>query len=338
MARILSPSGTLFFILFHIFILLISQAVAQLPDFVYSVCLNDKGNYTANSIYQANLNHLLSILPSQGGNGYGFYNHSYGNSSNKVYAIGFCRGDVKPDVCSSCLNNATQRLTQVCPNQKETLGWYDLCMLRYSNRSMLGVLETAQTFFWWNAQNVSSHVDEFTKDLRSLLDSLKYQAAAGGSLRKFATGSATAPEFQTLYALVECTPDLSQRDCNNCLDYMFGNIPGFGDMKTGGGDISTNCNFWYDTQLFYDPTADTPLASSPPSLAPTSSPPSPSSPNNTTTTGGNEGNTSRNIVIITVVSSSVVALALIISVCACLNITRAKRRDENYVQYNLFWY
>ncbi|GMN19811.1 hypothetical protein TIFTF001_049951, partial [Ficus carica] len=308
MAKILSPSGTLFFILFHIVILLIGQSTAQLPNFLYNFCLNDKGNYTANSIYQSNLNQLLSILPSQDGNGYGFFNLSYGNSSNKVYAIGLCRGDATADFCSSCLNNATQRLPQECPNQKEAVGWYDYCMLRYSNRSMLGLLENGQTFLMWNLQNVTSNVDNFTTDLRSLLDGLKNQAAAGGSLRKFATGNALAPDFQTLYALVQCTPDLSQRDCNNCLDDEFGKIPQSGDTKIGGRVVGTNCNFRYEIKLFYEPTADAPLASSPPPPAPTVSPPSPPSPNSTTTTGGKESNTSRTIVIIAAVSSSVVAL------------------------------
>ncbi|GMN74498.1 hypothetical protein TIFTF001_055011, partial [Ficus carica] len=30
--------------------------------------------------------------------------------------IGLCRGDVKLDVCRSCLNNATHRLTQCTPD------------------------------------------------------------------------------------------------------------------------------------------------------------------------------------------------------------------------------
>ncbi|GMN49772.1 hypothetical protein TIFTF001_018938 [Ficus carica] len=309
-ARLLSSSGAVFFILFHIFVLLISQAIAQQPDFLYHFCLNDKGNYTANSIYQSNLNHLLSILPSQGGNGYGFFNLSYGNSSDEVYAIGLCRGDVKLEVCSSCLNNATQRLTQVCPNQKEAVGWYDYCMLRYSNRSMLGVLETAQTFFMWNTLNVSSSVEQFTEDLRSLLNDLKNKAAAGDSLRKFATGNDTAPEFQTLYALVQCTPDLSQRDCNNCLDYTFENIPELGDMKIGGRVISTNCNFRYETYLFYEPTADAPPST-----------------NTTTTTGGNESNTSRTV-IIAVVSSVVFVIVIIIFIWVLLRKKTAKEKEE----------
>ncbi|GMY32342.1 cysteine-rich receptor-like protein kinase 29, partial [Fagus crenata] len=92
--------------------MLISQAISQ-PNFLYYSCL-DKGNYTINSIYNANLNHLLSSLPSLSSNteiDNGFYNVSYGQNPDKVYALGLCRGDVKPEVCRSCLTNATNLLT-----------------------------------------------------------------------------------------------------------------------------------------------------------------------------------------------------------------------------------
>jgi hypothetical protein len=89
-------------------------------------------------------------------------------------------------------------------------------MLRYSNRSIHGVIETSPSFYMWNPNNVSAnYVDQFNDDHRSLLESLRNQAVAGGSLRKFAAaGNATAPNFQTLYAVVQCTPDLSEEDCN----------------------------------------------------------------------------------------------------------------------------
>jgi len=43
-------------------------------------------------------------------------------------------------------------------------------------------------------------------------------AASGDSRRKYSTGSAAASNFQTVYGLVQCTPDLSETDCNRCLD------------------------------------------------------------------------------------------------------------------------
>jgi hypothetical protein len=60
---------------------------------------------------------------------------------------------------------------------------------------------------------------------------------------KFATGNATAPEFKTLYALVQWTPDLSELDCNSCLvDAIHQRIPGCCDNKEGGRVIGPSCN------------------------------------------------------------------------------------------------
>ncbi|EXB49965.1 hypothetical protein L484_005302 [Morus notabilis] len=80
--------------------------------------------------------------------------------------------------------------------RRRAVGWHEYCMLRYSNRSMCGVMETDQTLYIWDTQNVSSNVDEIFQDLRTLLEDLKNRAASGNSLRKFATGNASAPNFQ----------------------------------------------------------------------------------------------------------------------------------------------
>ena len=253
----------------------IAQAFAQ-PSFLYHFCLNN-GNYTSNSTYKANLNQLLSSVSSNTEIDYGFYNSSYGQNPDKVYATGLCRGDVKPDVCRSCLNNATNLLPLLCPNQKEAIGWYDYCMLRYTFRDILGIMEDSPVFYMWNTNNVSANVDQFNQDLRTLLDSQRIQAAKGGSLRKFAAGNATAPNFQTLYSLVQCTPDLSEQDCSDCLVGAMGDIPQCCDGKQGGRVIKPSCNLRYEVSLFYDPTAITVL--SPPLVPPVSpSPPSTNSP------------------------------------------------------------
>jgi hypothetical protein len=274
-------SSRLLFFLSAIF-LLTAQAVAQTADFLYHFCLNDNGNYTATSTYERNLNHLLSSFSSNTEIDYGFYNSSYGQNSDQVSAIGLCRGDVNPDVCRSCLDNATSLLKQLCPNQKEAIGWFDYCMLRYSNRSILGIKETSSIFYMSNVNNASStnNADKFNNDLRTLLESLRSQAVAGGSLRKFATGNATAPEFRTLYALVQCTPDLSELDCNSCLVDAIQRIPVCCNNKEGGRVVGPSCNLRFEIYQFYNSTA----AASPPTspVAPPVSPPPPLTNTNTT--------------------------------------------------------
>ncbi|XP_059437201.1 cysteine-rich receptor-like protein kinase 44 [Corylus avellana] len=293
-----------------------AQAVAQ-PSFLYHFCLNGKGNYTANSTYEENLNHLLPSLSSNTEIDYGFYNSSYGQSSDQVHAIGLCRGDANPDVCRGCLNNATSLLKQRCPNQKEAIGWYDYCMLRYSNRSIFGVEETSPSFHMWNWNNVSAnYVNQFNDDLRTLMDSLRSEAAAGGSRRKFAAKNATAPEFKTLYGLVQCTPDLSEQDCNDCLRGAIEGIPQCCDGKQGGRVVRPSCNIRFELYPFYNSTA---TASSP--VAPPVSPPPPLT--NTNTTKGSESNTSRTVIIIIVPIGAFVVL--VISICIYFRVRRKPR-------------
>uniref|UniRef100_A0A7N2MRM2 Cysteine-rich receptor-like protein kinase 29 n=2 Tax=Quercus lobata TaxID=97700 RepID=A0A7N2MRM2_QUELO len=303
----------------------IAQVIAQ-PNFLYQSCLKN-GNYTSNSTYKANLNQLLSSLSSNTEIDYGFYNSSYCQNPDKVYAIGLCRGDVKPDVCRSCLNNATNLLPLLCPNQKEAIGWYDYCMLRYSFRNIFGIKENP-SFYLSNTNNISANiVDQFNQDLRTLLDSQRNRAAAGGSLRKFAVGNATAPNFQTLYALMQCTPDLSQQDCNDCLVGSMGDIPQCCNGKQGGRVVGPSCNLRFELYLFYDSTADTviqPSPSSPPLVPPVSpSPPSTNSP----AAKGKESNKSLTVIIIVV--PIVAFVVLIISICIYLRVRKPREKPES---------
>ncbi|KAL5579078.1 hypothetical protein UlMin_011520 [Ulmus minor] len=266
------------------FLVLVNSVIAQ-PNFLNrQFCQNNQGNYTTNSTYQANLDNLLSVLPSNKTNTYGFYNSYYGNGSNEAYAIGLCRGDIKPDRCRSCLNASYPRLTEICPNYKEAIIWSDECMLRYSNRSLLGQTETRPRAFMVNGQNISSNTNIVTsifQDLRKLLDNLKNGAAAGDSLRKYATGNLTTSEFKTLYGLAQCTPELSQLQCNNCLDDLYGDIPTYCYGRVGGRILSPSCNFRYETYLFDGP----PVEEAPPTSLPTSPPTTPLSTNPAATQG-----------------------------------------------------
>lgn len=181
------------FFLSLIILLLIANTSIQSLDrqqpFLRVACSYSKGNYT-NSVYQTNLNLLLPSLHLS--NGYGFYNDSFGENSDQVYAIGLCRGDLIADACSACLGNSTNILTQSCPNQMEATIWNENCMLRYSNRTLYGILEVLPAFYQSNSENVSSSslvVDEFNQQLMTLLESLTNEASGGGSLRKYAVGN-----------------------------------------------------------------------------------------------------------------------------------------------------
>ena len=266
---------------YRIWLLFLSRSVIHLagltiaqPNFLYNFCINGNGNYTSNSAYRSNLNTALSSITSNTNRTtYGFYSTSVGQNTDTAHALALCRGDVDPETCGQCVYNSTLKLRQICPNQKEAIGWYDSCMLRYSNRSILQNMEDSPAFFMWNRNNVSS-VARFNENLRTLIDSLRSRAVDGGPLRKFATGNVPGPDFLTIYGLVQCTPDLSEDACNNCLVGAARDIPGCCDGKRGGRVIRPSCSLRFEVDPFFnESTADaTPPAPAPP-LPPLSPPP-----------------------------------------------------------------
>ncbi|KAI3698079.1 hypothetical protein L6452_31191 [Arctium lappa] len=175
---------------------------AQQPEFLYHICQNAT-TYTPNSSYARNLNATLSSLSSTN-SGYGFFNSSKGQGPDTANAISLCRVDVEPGMCQTCLNDSTVRLRQSCPNQREAIIYYDICLLRYTNATIIGNNDmNRDVVYLWNVNNASNK-EQFNRDLRPLMNKLRSEAAAGGSLLKFAMDNTTGPDFATIYGLAQC--------------------------------------------------------------------------------------------------------------------------------------
>ncbi|XP_015574234.1 cysteine-rich receptor-like protein kinase 29 [Ricinus communis] len=294
----------------------ISYIILQFATLLTSAqfCMNNLGNYTTNSTYQRNLNNLLSqFLVSNTQIDYGFYNLSVGQAPDQVNALALCKGDVSLDECRGCIRNSTREITQHCPNQKEVLGFYDSCMFRYSNRSIFGVMETQPTIHMKNEENVTD-VNQFNQALQTLLSRLRSKAAAGNSTRKFATGNESAG-FETIFGLMQCTPDITEQDCNDCIVAATRDIPICCNGKLGGRVIKPSCNFRYENYRFYQPTSDDDATHPSLPVDPSVSPPAPK-----------EGNNRRNIIIIVVLTVSIVSL--IICVGIFIKVRKARKRIE----------
>ncbi|KAD7117314.1 hypothetical protein E3N88_04582 [Mikania micrantha] len=233
------------------------------PDFLYYACKN-AANYTRNSVYQRNLNTTLATLPATD-NGFGFYNLTTGQGNDTVHSVALCRGDVNPDVCRSCLNDSIVKLGQLCPNQKKAIGYYNYCLMKYSNEVILGSTRVEFYTYLSTFQN-STDIDGFNGALGPLLRELRLAAAAGSSLRKFDSGSTTGPGFSTIYGLVQCTPDLSEQQCSDCLEDVINQILRLMNGRIGGRVLLPMCNVRYESNRFFNQTAR---------LAPPSPPPPP---------------------------------------------------------------
>ncbi|KAJ9690090.1 hypothetical protein PVL29_012643 [Vitis rotundifolia] len=252
---------------------LLTIALGQ--NFLRQFCMRERGNYTNNSAYQANLDSLLSAFCNTTVD-YGFYNSSAG----EVKAIALCRGDLTPNTCRKCIGTSSHELRGLCPNYKEAYIYYDNCMLGYSNRSIFSINKLSPIYISAKLENFSD-VNQTNQVLPKLLGNLKDEAASGSPLRKYAVGEATVG-FETIYALVQCTPDLQKQQCTNCLDDLNVLIPkNFSEGKNGLTAIGPICNFRYEVYRFYQSRPDAP--SSFPS--PTGDAPSPAASNDTTGNG-----------------------------------------------------
>ncbi|KAH7569091.1 hypothetical protein JRO89_XS06G0103800 [Xanthoceras sorbifolium] len=303
-------------LLFLSCVLHIVTLTASQPNFLHHYCLSNKGNCVANTTYSANLkDQIISSISSNSEISYGFYSFSVSqNSDNRLNVIASCRGDIKPDACHSCLNDSVSKLINLCCNYQEAIGYYEKCKLRFSNRSISQSVKVTPRFAIASPQNLTIILNfQSNQSLMTLLNSLRSKAASGGSLRKFAAGNMLVSQNTRVYALVQCTPDLSQVNCTNCLGTIAGRIQYCCDDKEGASIYAPSCELRFELRRFYDPTVHEVTVLSP-SLSST----------NTTTLKGNDDNISRTVIIIVVPVAAF--MILIISICIIYRVKNFKEK------------
>ncbi|KAL0012462.1 hypothetical protein SO802_007570 [Lithocarpus litseifolius] len=220
------------------------------PVHLTEVCENT--TFSPNSIYQSNLNSLLSSLSSTATQNLEFYNTTSGqNTPNPVYGLFLCRGDVTPQLCQECVAAAVKEVTKKCSREKVAVIWYDECMLRYSNRSFFSTVDEKPRFALLNTQNITEQ-EKFNKLLAKSMNETAAQASnAPIGAKKYGTMEVNISAFQTLYNLVQCTADLSRNDCSTCLQAAIRLLPWCCSGKQGGRVIFPSCSVRYELYPFY---------------------------------------------------------------------------------------
>ncbi|XP_041023451.1 cysteine-rich receptor-like protein kinase 25 isoform X2 [Juglans microcarpa x Juglans regia] len=293
---------------------------AAVPNYRVHVCPNDT-TYTPNSTYQVNLSHLLSSLSSNATREGGFYNATAGQTPDtSTYGLFLCRGDLSTDVCRDCVAFAATEIVRVyCPVEKVAVIWYDECMLRYSNRSIFSTMQERPGFFMWNTRN-ATQPDQFRRLVVSTLNDLVPRAAnATSGAKKFAvkavTNASGLQELQTLYSLVQCTPDINSSDCSTCLREGISSFPNCGpcDGKQGGRILRPSCNVRFETYPFY--LTDS-VAAPAPTPIPVLLPPA-------------RGKDKISTLTIVIIVASIAVSLVIISVSYCFLRRRARKKKPN---------
>ncbi|KAJ4703243.1 Cysteine-rich receptor-like protein kinase [Melia azedarach] len=217
------------------------------------------GNYTTNSTYGSNRNFILSSLASNASANGGFTISTFGQDSDKVYALALCRGDTSSESCADCVNASAQDIMTNCPNQKEAYFWGGgtggpFCLVRYANRSFFGILELVPAAGATNVNNITSNLTQFDMIWKSLMERNIKRASTGSCRAKFATEEANSTNFQQIYSLMQCTPDISQSDCEFCLSQSVAAYQTCCHGKQGGIIQRPNCIFRWDLYPFYNET------------------------------------------------------------------------------------
>nr|XP_043620388.1 cysteine-rich repeat secretory protein 38-like [Erigeron canadensis] len=232
-------------------------------------CQSTFNNITLTTAYKTNIITALTSVTSAVTSNYGFKKTTVdGESPNRVTAAAICRGDIDSESCKKCITNSSITLTQNCPNRIEALVWNMNCSLLYSNRTHTSTFYNRPYGKILSYVNASSDLIVYYKEaLRGLAARLRIEAAGGNSLRKFATGDVVFGQpaaLERIYAMVQCTPDLSSFDCNSCLSVVFREAQGCCDADVDVSVYYTSCFIRYSNKSFYN---DPPLISLPSSGA-----------------------------------------------------------------------
>ncbi|KAG5622802.1 hypothetical protein H5410_008020 [Solanum commersonii] len=159
----------------------------------------------------------------------------------------------------------------------------------------------------------------FNQYLTPVLTSLRTRASAGGK-RKFAANVFSAPDFQTIHALVQCTADLSAQGCYNCLSAVYSSLPDCECYaKRGNYHLMPSCIVRYEPYSFFNESL---LAEAPPPLL---SPPQPVSLLLPPPPPGKADKTPRTTTIIVVLAVTVVIFIV------CIPVILMKRRKRKLV-------
>ncbi|XP_034210871.1 cysteine-rich repeat secretory protein 38-like [Prunus dulcis] len=232
-----------------------SGACTDNADYCWS-CVDNGGMQPTNNasnnggIYRQNLNTLLSSLTSDPKINPRFYSSSLGQAPDKVNAIAVCRGDVAPEDCRTCFKDSVPIFLQKCADQKKGIIWAQSCTVRYSNISIFGVLEYVPLKNVPSPHNVSNP-EQYKQARDPIFENLSEKAAAGDSDLKFAAGNVSVPVTnETIYATVQCSPDLDKQNCSDCLKESISEIPVCCDRVGGGRVLRPSCYLRFESSPF----------------------------------------------------------------------------------------
>ncbi|KAF0905243.1 hypothetical protein E2562_003846 [Oryza meyeriana var. granulata] len=228
---------------------------------IASICNSTavKRTYQPNSKFEANLNSLFAVL-SKNASASGYAAGAFGAAPDTAYGLVLCRGDFTGNDCSAArLASSFQEALSFCSYSKDVTVYHDQYQLRYSDQDVLTGAANSPETVAWNMNNISDASDDVVVAFDALVAQLVNAVAdkASNASRRYAAGLAGfEPEMKTVYAIAQCTPDLSPAQCRTCLVGIIGQMPKWFSGRVGGRIVGVRCDIRYETDLFFKTTND----------------------------------------------------------------------------------
>ncbi|CAH8254475.1 unnamed protein product [Arabidopsis lyrata] len=218
--------------------------------------------FKGNSSYSENRHKLFSTLANKVVTNGGFYNASLGKSPNTVYALVLCARGYQRQACSSCVEKVTQGTQSSCPDRMDTFKWdnddedHVSCLVRSTNYSTLGTLQLGPPVIFPSPLSIDPSRDmtlfkqQWETTVNRTLEAAT-KAENSSVIKYYSAVQAEFTEFPNVYMLMQCTPDISSRDCKRCLGDC---VTYFTKQFWGrqGGEVSRpNCVFRWDLYAFH---------------------------------------------------------------------------------------
>ncbi|KAF2580525.1 hypothetical protein F2Q68_00002384 [Brassica cretica] len=218
------------------------------------------GSLASNSSYAQNRLGLFSTLASNVVTNGGFYNASLGQYPNKVYVLGLCARGYEQKDCSSCVEKMTLETQTNCGSFMDSFIWGSdvgdrvFCLVRSSNHSF-GNLELsppvigASLNHFAQSINMTLFMQQWEYTVNKTLEAVT-KADTSSVHKYYSAVHAEFTEFQNVYMMMQCTPDITSQDCKQCLGdsvkYFREQFRG----KTGGMASFPSCLFRWDLYPF----------------------------------------------------------------------------------------
>ncbi|KAL1194183.1 putative cysteine-rich receptor-like protein kinase 31 [Cardamine amara subsp. amara] len=186
--------------------------------FVSAQRCGDSMFFRPNSTYDTNRRLVLSTLASNvSSQNSRYYNVSVGEGAGMIYALGLCIPGTDPEVCSDCIQLASEGLLQNCPNQTDSWDWrtdMTLCFVRYSNSSFFNKIDLEPTQADYNTTRFEENLTLYNRTWDAIM---KAMIARGSQSRYLAEVSGKIGNDSNIYVLMQCIPGISSGDCEACL-------------------------------------------------------------------------------------------------------------------------